>query len=435
MEEKMLEKKVCVVGLGYIGLPAAALLSDRGFNVHGVDIQQDIVERLNMGEIHIHEKKLDEIVRTSVQSGRLKASTESRPSDIFIIAVPTPINEDTTADISYVEKAVDTIIPDLAPGNMIIIESTCPVGTTEMMARRIQEKRADLVIPEYSTGDEGRDYEEGLLYICYCPERVLPGNIMHELEHNSRIVGGIDRRSAAAAQSFYRTIVKGEIFLSDCRTAEMAKLAENTFRDVNIALANEFSLIADRLGVRIDELIKLANQHPRVNILSPGCGVGGHCIPIDPWFLYHGAKKSAKLIKTARNINDGMPAVTVDNIRAMLGGRQEASVAVLGLAYKPDTNDFRESPAVRVASQLADIEGIRVTVVEPFTGSLPGVLAGRKNVTLEEDYMKALEECDVAALLVAHGVFREADPGTIRQHSTKIYDATGAWRAVINGKQ
>ncbi len=431
MKEKMLDNRICVVGLGYIGLPAAALLADKGFRVHGVDILEDIVEKLSRGRIHIHEKQLDEMVRKGVGSGRLTASTTPAPADVFIIAVPTPINEDTTADISFVEKAVDTIVPVIEPGNMIIIESTCPVGTTELMARRIKSRRPELKVPEYSDAEEWRDCEEGLLYMCYCPERVLPGNIMFELENNSRIVGGIDKRSAAGARSFYRTIVKGDIFISDCRTAEMAKLSENTFRDVNIALANELSLIAKKLGVNIDELISLANQHPRVNILSPGCGVGGHCIPIDPWFLYHGAKSEARLIKTARKVNDGMPTYTVREIEKMCGGKKNPVVAVLGLAYKPDTNDFRESPAVEVAALLSDIEGMRVIVVEPYAERLPPALVGRKNIKVEKSFEEAVAKSDVTALLVAHACFREADPRIIAANREKIYDATGAWRKLL----
>ncbi len=334
----IVETKVCVLGLGYIGLPTASLLGTKGFEVQGVDIDPSIVKTINEGNIHIHEPDLDILVKSAVQSGRLKAAAEPGEADVFILTVPTPLKENREPDLSYVEAAVLSITPYLKPGNIVILESTCPVGTTlEVVVTFLQESHYEV----------GRD-----IYVAYCPERVLPGRILIELVENDRIVGGINEASTDKAIEFYKSFVRGEVLATDATTAELAKLSENTFRDVNIALANELSMVAHQEGVNIWELLRLANRHPRVNILQPGPGVGGHCIAVDPWFIVARSQEQARLIRTAREVNDYKPYWVIERVKASANKFKRPVIGCLGLAFKADVGDLRESPALEIVKQL-----------------------------------------------------------------------------------
>lgn len=389
-----LREKVCVVGLGYIGLPTAALLANRGYDIHGVDINQHAVDTINQGKIHIVEPELDTFVHAAVRSGKLKADTKASEADIFILAVPTPFHhtDDLLAipkpNIDYVLAATRSIAPFVKEGNIVILESTSPVGTTDKVAETLKEAGVDI----------------SEIYIAHCPERVLPGHIMRELVENDRIVGGITPEATEVTAKFYRNFVEGEVLTTDAKTAEMAKLTENSFRDVNIAFANELSLICDKLGMNVWELIRLANRHPRVDILTPGCGVGGHCIAVDPWFIVDSAPDEARLIKTAREVNDAKPHHVVAQVQNAVKGIANPKIACLGLAFKPDIDDLRESPALEITKMLSDIEGYEILAVEPNIEELPKVLQNRKNVklaTLED----AQKEADVLVVLVKHKEF------------------------------
>lgn len=380
-------QRICVLGLGYIGLPTASLLATKGFNVHGVDVSQHVVDTINQGSIHIVEPDLDVLVRAAVSSGNLKASLAPVEADLFIIAVPTPFRGEHEPDLSYVDAATANLAPVLAAGNLVILESTSPVGTTERVAERLAAARPDLA---------------GKVYVAHCPERVLPGRILRELVDNDRVVGGIDRASTEVAARFYRTFVRGEVLQTNARTAEMCKLVENSFRDVNIAFANELSLICDRLGINVWELITLANRHPRVDILRPGPGVGGHCIAVDPWFVVHSAPELSKLIRTARTINDDKKDWVVQRVLDRAHRFRDPVVACLGLAYKPDVDDLRESPALAITEALQRALGAdRVLAVEPNLKST----AQRPLVPVDE----ALQRADVVVALVAHREFRDID--------------------------
>lgn len=395
------DKSICVVGLGYIGLPTASLLASRGYKVQGVDVCPEVVEIINAGDIHIREPELDVVVRSAVESKRLKADLEPASADVFILAVPTPFKGDHEPDLSYVEAATRNIAPVVKQGDLVILESTSPVGTTEKVAEWLAEERPDLLDGESGCGANPCP---GLL-IAHCPERVLPGHIMRELVENDRIVGGVNEASTRAAVNFYKTFVSGEVLETDARTAEMSKLAENTFRDINIAYANELSIICDKLGMDVWDLIRLANHHPRVNILQPGSGVGGHCIAVDPWFIVSQTPEDSRLIRTAREVNDYKPAFVFNQIRDKLDGRQ--IVACLGLAFKPNVDDLRESPALQIAGMLADDPSLQVLVVEPHITQVPSCLAAHENVTLIS-LQDALEQADVVAVLVRHSEFHEA---------------------------
>lgn len=386
-------KEVCVVGLGYIGLPTASLLASRGFMVYGLDISSDVVETINRGEIHIIEPELDVIVRSAVFSGNLKAGLSAKPADVFMIAVPTPLREDKTANTDFIEDAVRNIAPVLAAGNLIILESTSPVGTTERVQQWILEQRPDL--------------ESDGIYLAHCPERVLPGRIVHELIENDRLVGGINSESTKVAGSFYGRFVAGEVIHTDARTAELAKLAENTFRDVNIALANELSLICESFDINIWELISLTNRHPRVNILNPGPGVGGHCIAVDPWFIVNSAPEQSNLIRKAREVNEAKPGYVVEQINNRIRSINKANITItlLGLSYKPDIDDLRESPALYVAEKLSLLSNATIIVVEPNIDDLPASLAA-ENVR-KADLSEAFERCDIVVALVPHREFIE----------------------------
>lgn len=417
-------KSVCVVGLGYIGLPTASLLATKGFSVRGVDVSARVVETINRGEIHIYEPDLDVLVKSAVQSGRLTAATAPSSSDIFVIAVPTPFREDHVPDISYVEAATRTIAADLAPGNLVILESTSPVGTTEQVAKWIREERPDLRVARRTAEHDLDEESSPDIYVAHCPERVLPGHILRELVENDRIVGGIDEMSTQVAARFYEVFVAGRILTTDSRTAELAKLTENTFRDVNIALANELSRICDRLQVNVWELISLANHHPRVNILKPGPGVGGHCIAVDPWFIVDSAPEEAQLIRTARTVNDGMPQYVVNKVKAQATRFDWPKIACFGLSYKANIDDLRESPAVKAVGLLAQ-EGVgEVCVVEPHIVEAPSLFGDLGVRLVSEDV--AIRDADILVLLVDHDAFRMIDRQTLKEKV--VVDTRGIWQ-------
>ncbi len=409
---------VCVIGLGYIGLPTAAIIARAGCAVHGVDVSQDVVDTINRGEIHIEEVDLDGLVQAVVQRGLLKASTQIRPADVFVIAVPTPFAKDGnhTPDTSYVMAAAEKVADVLKPGDTVILESTSPVGTTEVVRDTIAARRLDLALPGQCDGRAD-------ISLAYCPERVLPGRILEELTHNDRSIGGITPRCARKALAFYKRFVKGECVTTDARSAEMTKLVENAFRDVNIAFANELSMIADRQGLDVWEVIRLANRHPRVNILQPGPGVGGHCIAVDPWFIVHGAPEEAQIIRQARETNDAKMHHVLDQARQLIKAAPTEKVACLGLAFKANIDDFRESPARYIAASLAREFGDRVYIVEPYAVELPPEFKGTGARLVDID--TALEECAVLIPLVDHDVFKVI-PAEER-HDKVIYDTRGIW--------
>lgn len=410
--------EVCVVGLGYIGLPTAAVIARSGMRVLGVDISQNVVDTINRGEIHIEEVDLDGLVQGVVRSGALRASTSVAAADVFVIAVPTPFAKDGhhTPDISYVLAATREVAKVIKPGDTVILESTCPVGTTEQMRDLIAAERSDLRLPGIA----------GLadVAIAYCPERVLPGKILEELTHNDRSIGGITPACAARAAAFYKHFVRGDCIVTDARSAEMTKLVENAYRDVNIAFANELSIVADAMELDVWEVIRLANRHPRVNILQPGPGVGGHCIAVDPWFIVHGAREQTPLIQTARGVNDGKIHHVIAQASAMVEASPNAKIACLGLAFKANIDDFRESPARLVTATLARRFGDRIHVVEPYTKELPIEFGGTGAQKIDID--TALETCDILIVLVDHDQFKHIP--LERRASKQVYDTRGIWR-------
>lgn len=375
---------ICVMGLGYIGLPTASLLATKGFDVTGVDVSPKVIETINKGEIHIVEPDLDILVKSAVNSGNLRASLEPVEADVFIIAVPTPFKDNYVPDLSYVEQASEAIAPFIKPGNLVILESTSPVGTTENHVAAILEKA-------------GHDIEQDV-FVAHCPERVLPGRILIELVQNDRIVGGTNEKSTQVAADFYKSFVRGEVLQTNARTAELSKLTENSFRDVNIAFANELSLICDREGIDVWSLIKLANRHPRVNILQPGPGVGGHCIAVDPWFIIDRAPEEARLIRVAREVNDSKPEWVLNKIREKADKFKEPTIACLGLAFKADVDDLRESPAVQIVENLQASNIGKVLVCEPNIKSHE-----RFEISSLEN---ALELADIIVVLVDHKEFK-----------------------------
>lgn len=395
---------ISMIGLGYIGLPTAALFASRGVDVIGVDVSPRVVDTINAGKIHIVEPELDGIVHKAVSAGKLRATLVPEAADAFIIAVPTPFLEDRSPDLSYIQSAAELIAPVLAPGNLVILESTSPVGATEQMAAWLAAARPDLSFPQ----DAGEDAD---VQVAHCPERVLPGHVVRELVDNDRIIGGMTARASAMAVEMYGIVVKGACVVTNARTAEMCKLTENSSRDVQIAFANELSVICDRLGIDVWELIALANRHPRVNILQPGAGVGGHCIAVDPWFIVSSAPEEAKLIRAARMGNDAKPhwvlqkgrdAVMEVLAEAPSRAMKDVKVACLGLAFKPDIDDLRESPAMAIALGFGGL-GCQVLAVEPHIDALPGKFDGLPVTLTPLD--EALETADVICVLVRHSAF------------------------------
>jgi UDP-N-acetyl-D-mannosaminuronic acid dehydrogenase len=386
------KRKICVIGLGYIGLPTAALLANRGYDVHGVDVVQDTVDIINRGEIHIVEPELDTFVKAAVNSGKLKADLKPCIADIFVLAVPTPFHEGFVPNIDYIVSATKAIASYVKENNIVILESTSPVGTTDKVEEVLIENGIDT----------------SKLFIAHCPERVLPGQIMRELVENDRIVGGTTPEATAKTVEFYKTFVSGEVLSTDARTAEMAKLTENSFRDTNIAFANELSILCDKFDIDVWELIKLTNRHPRVNILQPGAGVGGHCIAVDPWFIVHAGGNNAKIIRTAREVNTYKTEWTIEKIKneALVFEKEngrKAKIACMGLAFKPNIDDLRESPALYITKKLI-ANGLHVVAVEPN-------ISDYKEFEIV-DYKKALEEADIVTFLVAHKEFKGLDVKT-----------------------
>ncbi|MBK5264081.1 MAG: UDP-N-acetyl-D-mannosamine dehydrogenase [Alphaproteobacteria bacterium] len=410
------EKKVSVIGLGYIGLPTAALIARSGFRVVGVDVSNHVVDSVNSGKVHIEEVDLDGLVQGVVSRGNLRASTKVEESDVFLIAVPTPVAEDRAPDISYVLDAAKMLVPVLKSGDAIILESTSPVGTTEKVRDLLAQLRPDLKMP-------GKGSAAADVAIAYCPERVLPGRILVELINNDRCIGGITPRCARKALTFYRQFVRGECITTNARAAEMTKLVENSYRDVNIAFANELSVIADGLDLDVWEVIRLANRHPRVNILQPGPGVGGHCIAVDPWFIVHSDPENARLIRTAREVNDAKIDHVFERASRMIDAMPGAQIACLGLAFKANIDDFRESPALKVASRLARRYGNRVKLVEPYAEALPMEFAGTGAELIDID--SAIESCPLFIVLVDHDVFKSVP---LEERADKqVYDTRGIW--------
>lgn len=393
---------ICMIGLGYIGLPTAAAFASRKIKVIGVDVNPDTVATINRGEIHIVEPDLDMVVQAAVTEGYLRATSTPEPADAFLIAVPTPFKGDShDPDLSYIEAAADAIAPVLQKGNLVILESTSPVGATEQLAEWLAMARPDLRFPQ--THGEETD-----IYIAHCPERVLPGHVLRELVQNDRVIGGMTPRCAQQATQLYKTFVLGECITTTVRTAEMCKLTENSFRDVNIAFANELSIICDKLDINVWELIRLANRHPRVNILQPGPGVGGHCIAVDPWFIVSKTPEEARLIRTAREVNDSKPEWVINKVKQAVAEylmenpdktAKDVTIACFGLAFKPDIDDLRESPALAITQQIAASHPGPVLAVEPNIEELPSKLAGKLHLASIET---ALAEADVIVLLVDH---------------------------------
>ena len=410
------KQKIVVMGLGYIGLPTASMLATKGHEVIGVDVNESAVNTINSGKIHIVEPDLDILVRSAVNSGNLKASLTPEEADTFILAVPTPFRETESnpksPDISYVETATRAITPFLQPGNLIILESTSPVGTTERIAQIIAKLRPDLSSPQSQASGS-------CIHIAHCPERVLPGHIIRELVDNDRIIGGIDKASAQKARDLYKTFCNGSIFLTDSKTAELAKLVENSFRDVNIAFANELSMICDRLEVNVWELIELANKHPRVNILQPGPGVGGHCIAVDPWFIVAAAPEVTRLIRIAREVNDHKPHWVLNRVKVKADRFKKPVIGCLGLAFKANIDDLRESPAMAITRELIGSGVGRVMACEP------NVHNGFDEFPLY-DLQQVLREADILLVLVDHDEFKEIDRELLKEKV--LIDTRGVWR-------
>ncbi|GAB6194147.1 UDP-N-acetyl-D-mannosamine dehydrogenase [Desulfocastanea catecholica] len=415
------KQNIVVMGLGYIGLPTASMLATKGHQVLGVDVNEASVNTINAGKIHIVEPDLDILVRSAVNSGNLKASLVPNEADTFILAVPTPFKNGSSnekiPDISFVEAATRAIVPFLQPGNLVILESTSPVGTTERIRDIISELRPDL-LPNISNPSP---ITHSLLpiFIAHCPERVLPGHIIRELVDNDRIIGGINRASAEKAQELYKSFCSGNIFITDAKTAEMAKLTENSFRDVNIAFANELSLICDRLGINVWELIELANKHPRVNILQPGPGVGGHCIAVDPWFIVAAAREEAKLIRTAREVNDYKPHWVLEKVRAKAERFKNPVIGCLGLAFKANIDDLRESPALEITRALM------ASGIGQLMACEPNVNSGFGEFPLY-DLNEVLKESDILLVLVDHVEFKGIDWELLKEKV--VIDTRGIWR-------
>ncbi|RBP62929.1 UDP-N-acetyl-D-mannosaminuronic acid dehydrogenase [Brevibacterium sanguinis] len=412
-----LRPSVAVIGLGYIGLPTAAVLASSGADVVGVDINQRTVDVINAGEVPFVEPDMATVVAGVVSQGHLRATTETPHADNYIVAVPTPFKDGMKPDLSYIETAGRQIAPLLQGNELVILESTSPPGATEFLAETVLSERPDLTLTP------GNPHS---IYFAHCPERVLPGRIMIELRTNDRIVGTLNGEAGERARELYELFCEGEFLMTDARTAEMAKLTENAYRDVNIAFANELSVIADNLDINVWELIELANHHPRVNILQPGPGVGGHCIAVDPWFIVASDEKNSSLIRTAREVNDAKPQFVLDKVLPQARRINDVQIAALGLAFKPNIDDLRESPARHIVNQLADeLPGANIMAVEPNIDALPAELETRENVTLSE-LNSAVKVADIVLLLVDHHEFVRLDPASLAQKI--VHDTRGVWR-------
>lgn len=411
-------KKIIVMGLGYIGLPTASILATKGYDVLGVDVNEATIETINAGKIHIVEPDLDILVRSAVNSGNLRASMAPEEADVFILAVPTPFKNGTQdgakiPDLSYVESAAKTIAPFLKEGNLVILESTSPVGTTERIRDIIAETRPDL---------RNSNLRSVQVFVAHCPERVLPGQILRELVDNDRIIGGVDKPSAEKARDLYKSFCSGQIHLTSARTAEMAKLVENSYRDVNIAFANELSMICDSFGINVWELVELANHHPRVNILQPGPGVGGHCIAVDPWFIVAAAPEQARLIRTAREVNDFKPHWVIEKVKTKAERFKNPVIGCLGLAFKANVDDLRESPALEITRQLRACRVGEVLACEP---KVNGDFLEFELHSLDQ----ILNRADVLVLLVDHDDFKLVDSELLKEKV--LIDLRGMWRERI----
>jgi UDP-N-acetyl-D-mannosaminuronic acid dehydrogenase len=403
---------VNVIGMGYIGLPTAAILANSGLSVLGVDVRADVVAQLSSGSIHIHEPGLEALVRAAFAQQMLRASLQIEAADAHIIAVPTPVNPDRSPDLSYVIAATETIATVLRQGDLVVLESTVPPATCVGVIAPLLEQRTGLVA--------GKDYD-----LAHCPERVIPGQILKEIVENDRIIGGTTPEATRRTVGLYESFVTGKILETDASTAEMCKLMENTFRDVNIALANELAQISERIGVDVHEAIQLANRHPRVNLHTPGIGVGGHCIPVDPWFIIHAAPGEAQLLRAARKINDARPHALAQQILNKIETEKLDSVAFFGLSYKADVDDFRESPAIEIVEIVTKATKARVFIVEPYLSALPNSLASATKITLDQ----ALEQAALLIPLVGHREFKELD--TARLKNKKIIDAIRIWNLAL----
>ena len=414
-------QKVAVVGLGYIGLPTAAVIASRGMHVVGIDTNEHVVKTVQSGAIHIAEPDLDGLVQKVVSNGSLVVTTTPEPADVFMIAVPTPIDSANRPDLTSVIAAIESVAPLLVPGNLVILESTSPVGTTENVAKRITEMRPDL-----SVGAIDREGSTSIS-VAYCPERVLPGRILTELVNNDRCIGGVTPSCARRAQRFYKTFVRGACIATTARAAELVKLTENAFRDTNIAFANELSLICDRYSINVWEVIDLANRHPRVNVLRPGPGVGGHCIAVDPWFIIDSAPDLARVMRTSREVNDHKTVSTIERAIALIEDHPYASVACCGLAFKANVDDLRESPALEISLHLASKYGSRIKIVEPNIRQLPPEFSQYGAEFLDVD--QAVRTCEIAILLVDHDEFKMV-PLAERRHLAVI-DTRGIWQDML----
>lgn len=409
--------KVCVVGLGYIGLPTAAFIASKGVKVVGVDVNERFVNLINEGKVPFFEPGFEDLLSKVVREGNLIAQTDQVDADAYIVCVPTPFQDDHRVDTKYIRAASEALAPHLRPGALVVLESTSPPGTTEDMAKHLIELRPDLSL---------NDEDDNAIYIAHCPERVLPGQIMEEMENNDRVIGGLTPKGTELARDLYATFCTAELLMTNATTAEMAKLTENSFRDVNIAFANELSLICDRLGIDVWELIELANHHPRVNILQPGPGVGGHCIAVDPWFIVSAAPEEAKLIKLARDVNDGKPNWVIEQVVKALEGKKDPVVAALGIAFKNDIDDLRESPSLEIVKRLGvDNPELDIRVVEPNVEELPAVLSNISNLS-KQSAEEAIAAADVVLLLVNHKEFVNLDQSVLEGKT--VIDTKGIWR-------
>ena len=408
---------VAVIGLGYIGLPTAAFMASNGINVIGVDIDERRVQEINSGKVPFFEPDFESLLIGVVSQGRLTAQTATPNADAYIVAVPTPFAEGYDVDTRFIRAAAESIAPQLSGGELVILESTSPPGTTERLASLIIDLRSDLTLEADRPNS---------VYFAHCPERVLPGRIMVEMADNDRVIGGLSPRASEMARQLYEKFCNGKMLLTDSKTAELTKLTENSYRDVNIAFANELSVICDRLGVDVWELIKLANHHPRVNVLQPGPGVGGHCIAVDPWFIVSAAPEDARLIRKAREVNLAKPQFVIDKVLDKAERFKTPIIAVLGLAFKANIGDLRESPSVDIVEQLsARLEVADIRVVEPHVDDLPVALARHANVKLT-DTITALDGADIVLLLVDHAPFRDIDPSVLAEKA--VIDTRGFFR-------